>query len=184
MTDMIRTFIAVEIPEKIRNEIDCQLKIFAQQDFSVKWVSQDNLHITMLFLGDVSLDFVESTKHKLELVAQKHNPFNLSLKSIDAFPSSKQPRIIWIGVDTGSDQLVTLQSDIENTLIQIGFKPEVRKFHPHLTIGRVKFRFTNPKVFETAYQSETFSVNSIVLFKSTLLPSGPVYEKLGEYKLT
>lgn len=179
--EKIRAFVAVEIPAKIRIEISALFKTFARQDFSIKWVEQNNLHITMLFLGDVNLDFIKTAQNELSKLVNNQHPFSMSLHKIGAFPDQKQPRIIWIGVDNGANQLVNLQSNLQNTFMQIGFKPETRKFHPHLTIGRVKFRFTNPKVFETDYQSESFSVNSVVLFKSTLLPNGPIYEKLGEY---
>jgi len=179
---MVRSFIAIEIPEKIRTEIEIMLNQFAKADFSVKWVKRDNLHITLLFLGDASREFIESGCQQLESIIKTQKPFELSLSDIGAFPNQQQPRIIWLGVEKGVDQITELQAKIENGFTSIGFKPEARKFHPHLTIGRVKFRFTNPKVFETTYQSEDFLVKSVALFKSTLYPSGPIYERIKEFQ--
>ncbi|MCX7785459.1 MAG: RNA 2',3'-cyclic phosphodiesterase, partial [candidate division WOR-3 bacterium] len=70
---------------------------------------------------------------------------------------------------------------VESTLAEIGYKPEERRFHPHLTVGRIKERIDGNKIFTTQYKSEVFLVNSIILFKSTLMPEGPIYEKLQEF---
>lgn len=182
--EKIRSFIAVEISDKARSEITKMLNTFNQQDSGVRWIKQDNLHITLIFLGEVSQEFLEKVEKELSQVTQTQKQFVMSLKNIGAFPSQHSPRIIWIGVDKGSDELIDLQSSIEVGLTKIGYKPETRKFHPHLTIGRVKFRFNDPKIFETSYQSEAFVVKSVVLFKSTLMPQGPIYEKIKEFNLS
>lgn len=182
--EIIRSFIAVEIPDKTRTEITKMLDTFAKQDTGARWIKQDNLHITLIFLGEVSQEFLHNAQTELTSVAKNQKSFEMSLKNIGAFPSQRAPRIIWIGVDKGSDELIDLQSKIESSLTKIGYKPETRKFHPHLTIGRVKFRFNNPKIFETNYQSETFAVKSVVLFKSTLMPQGPIYEKIKEFNFS
>jgi 2'-5' RNA ligase len=85
-------------------------------------------------------------------------------------------------MDKGNDETIGLQSKVEKQLVTIGYKPEERKFHTHLTIGRVKGVVKEPaKIFETDYTSRNFPVKSIVLFKSTLRPEGPIYEKLQEF---
>lgn len=182
--DKVRSFIAIEIPEKIRSEINYLCKSFAKQDFSVKWVEKQNLHITMLFLGDVTNEFIEKGCGGLEKIVQTQRPFQLSLAGISAFPGLKQPRIIWIGADQGVAEITDLQAKIETAFIEIGYKPENRKFHPHVTIGRVKYRFTYPKIFETIYKSENFFVKSVVLFNSILKLSGPIYEKIREFDIS
>ena len=179
--EKIRSFIAVEIPEKVRSEITRMLSKFSQEDTGARWVKHDNLHITLLFLGEVTPDFIKQVVNELETIARTQKNFEMSFKNIGAFPSQRSPRIIWIGVERGEAEIIDLQSKIELSFTKIGYKPEQRKFHPHLTIGRVKFKFDNPKVFEVGYKSEIFPVKSVVLFKSTLAPQGPIYEKINEF---
>ena len=178
----IRSFIAIEIPDKIKTEINIMINQFAKQDFSVQWVKYNNLHITLLFLGEVDQEFIDKSQKELAIIAGNEKPFEMSLSGIGAFPDLRQPRVIWIGVQKGAEQMINLQGNVKNSFSRLGYKQESRKFHPHLTIGRVKFRFTNPKVFEKKYTSESFLVQSVVLFKSILEYSGPIYEKLGEHK--
>ncbi len=177
----IRSFIAIEIPSEIRMDISNQVKLLSKDDFSVRWVEKDNLHITLLFLGDVDYDFINKGTEILSTITKSQQKFKISLQNFGAFPSVKQPRIIWIGIKDGATELITLQSRIENNFVKIGYKSELKKFHPHLTIGRVKFRFTNQKIFETEYQSESFEVSSLSLFKSDLTPNGPIYSKINEF---
>ena len=178
---MIRSFIAVEIPDNVRSEITRIISKTAENDFGVKWVKHENLHITLLFLGDVTNEFLQKGINELSAIAQTQKPFEMSFKNIGAFPSPRSPRIIWVGVEQGKNELTALQEKTENAFTGIGYKPEERKFHPHLTIGRVKERMSSTKVFETEYISTSFLIKSVVLFKSTLMPQGPIYEKIKEF---
>jgi 2'-5' RNA ligase len=145
-------------------------------------VANENLHLTLIFLGEVNEDFLTKAKAQLTGAAKVIKPFDASLNGLGAFPSPRSPRVVWIGMDKGKDETIDLQSKVEKQLGTIGYKPEDRKFHPHLTIGRVKGVIKDAaKIFETNYSSRNFPVNSIVLFKSTLRPEGPVYEKLQEF---
>jgi len=181
---MIRSFIAVKIPEQVRSEISRMINGFAKLDFSVKWVKYENLHITLLFLGDIDDDFLNSAIEQLNTIAKNEKMFQMSLKNIGAFPNQHSPRVIWIGTETGAQELTNLQEKVETAFTTIGYKPETKKFHPHLTIGRARDRMLNSeKVLSTQYQSILFPIKSIVLFKSTLTPQGPIYEKIKEFSL-
>lgn len=182
--EIIRSFIAIEIPGRVRSEITRLMNKFAQEDRSVRWVKYDNLHITLLFLGDVTEAFLKKAENEIAQIAKQQKSFEISLYNIGAFPNPGSPRIIWIGVKDGNKEIIDLESKIETAFTNIGHKPEERKFHPHLTIGRVKFRFNNPKIFETNYKSDIFPVKSVILFKSTLKLDGPVYEKLNEFNFS
>ncbi|MCX8015359.1 MAG: RNA 2',3'-cyclic phosphodiesterase [candidate division WOR-3 bacterium] len=180
----IRAFIAVEIPEKVRAEIAQLIDRFAKNEPSVKWVKEDNLHITLLFLGEIDNDFLEKSINQLNGVARIKKGFRMSLKNFGAFPSQRSPRVLWIGIEQGAQELIDLQTAVESAFTTIGYKPEERKFHPHLTIGRVRDRIINAEpIFSTTYQSDVFNVKSIVLFKSTLTPQGPIYDKIREFPL-
>ncbi len=182
--ETIRSFIAVEIPEQVRSDITRIINRFAREDFSVKWVKHENLHITLLFLGDIDNNFLENSIKALTDISGKEKSFDMSLKGLGAFPSPKSPRVIWIGAETGAKELSSLQEKIETAFTQIGYKPEEKKFHPHLTIGRVRERLSiADKIFTTEFSSPVFIIESLVLFKSTLTPQGPIYEKIKTFPL-
>jgi len=183
---MIRSFIAIETPKDIRDNIGAlQTQLRSGYGNLVRWVANENLHLTLIFLGEVKEDFLDKVKQELLAVAKTAKPFEANLNGLGAFPSQRSPRIIWVGMDKGKNEVIDLQSKVEKSLLTIGYKPEARKFHPHLTIGRVKYLKHASElpqaVFENNYTSRIFSVKSIVLFKSTLRPQGPIYEKLQEF---
>jgi len=179
---MIRSFIAIEVPKDTRDGISKVIADFKRSDCPVRWVAIENMHLTLIFLGETEEDFLNKVKEQLTLVAKSGKPFEVNLNGFGAFPSQRSPRVIWVGVDKGKNEAVELQAKVEKSLVTIGYKPEDRKFHPHLTVGRVKGVIKDPaKIFETNYTSRDFLVKSIVLFKSTLRPEGPIYEKLQEF---
>ncbi|MDH5682943.1 MAG: RNA 2',3'-cyclic phosphodiesterase [candidate division WOR-3 bacterium] len=179
---MMRSFIAIEIPKGVRDGISKIIADFKKSDYPVRWVANENLHLTLVFLGEVAEKFLDEVKEQLASVAKLVKPFEANLNGLGAFPSQRSPRVIWIGMDKGKNEVSDLQVKIEQALGTIGFKPEDRKFHPHLTIGRVKgFIKDASKIFENNYTSPDLPVNSIVLFKSTLRPEGPIYEKIQEF---
>jgi 2'-5' RNA ligase len=191
----IRSFIAIPIPQKIKTEIAVKIEEWTR-DFlalnemsAIRWVSEKNLHITLIFLGAVLPEFLMSTQKMLQSVSSTTSSFMMRLTGFGVFPSVRAPRVLWVGAKEGADKLTELQQQLERALTTIGHKPEERKFHPHLTIARIKtpsgpqLKEAINKILETNYQSELFLVNSIVLFKSTLAPDGPIYEAIKEFKL-
>jgi 2'-5' RNA ligase len=179
---MIRSFIAVEIPKEIRDGIGNVINDFRQSGFPIRWVAIENMHLTLIFLGEVEENFLNKVKEQLILAVKNAKLFEANLTGLGAFPSQRSPRVIWVGMDKGKNEAIDLQAMVEKPLVTIGYKPEDRKFHPHLTIGRVKGAVKEPaKIFETKYISRNFPVKSIVLFKSTLRPQGPIYEKIQEF---
>ena len=183
----MRTFIAIEISEEIRNtlaQIQSHLK-YAGAD--VKWVAKDNIHLTLKFLGEVSEDKIEKIKSILNAIGSETKPFEITVKEIGAFPKIDYPRVIWVGLDKGADESKELAKRIDEELSKIGFQKETRPFAAHLTLGRVR----SPKN-RAALVEKLLSVNlspityhlqpitSIILFQSTLTPQGSIYSKLHE----
>ena len=176
----MRTFIAIEIPGNIRDSIAEQIETSRVKQLPVKWVAHDNLHITLKFLGELT----EATRKKVSSLLKKtvvHQiPFTATLKDFGCFPHPRRPRVLWIGVDRGADQLTALAREVEESLAQCGF-PREGRFHPHLTIGRVKKPCSLEGILKHKTQSELFKVETLVLFKSTLTPQGAVYEALETF---
>ena len=177
----MRTFIAVELPEDIRNAVGYYIDSLKGLIKNVKWISRNNLHLTIKFLGDVKESDLENINDCVSKTASIFNPFVMGLSHIGFFPSRRKPRVVWISADGGEDNLIDIFHDLENYLEHLGFDRDSRTFSPHLTIGRVK-RYeiaTVPEILPE-FDPVTFDVNSIALIKSTLTPRGPIYEKLFE----
>ncbi|MCX7995439.1 MAG: RNA 2',3'-cyclic phosphodiesterase [candidate division WOR-3 bacterium] len=179
----MRTFIAVEIPEKYRRVIWKLIEEHKDKNLPVKWVEFENLHITLKFIGEIDEKKLDSIFSVLSEVSNKTKRFSISLKNIGCFPGIRNPRVLWIGIGEGAEELIRLALEIENSLVRLGIKKEEKKFHPHLTIGRVK-TFCNVENFlNQSIQTDKFEINEFVLFKSTLTPSGPIYGRLKTFTL-
>ena len=159
----MRVFIAVEIPERIRSEIESAVKVCHK---NVKPVPKSNIHITMEFLGELDQSGLQRVISMLEDV--KFEPFSVSLGKAGTF--GKSARVAFVHVETGADKLKTLQSYIHNELSKI-MKLEEREYTPHSSIAR-----GGPKELEALtaemnsiwHGSDAFAVDSLVLKESTL----------------
>ena len=154
---------------------------------SVKWTRIDNIHITLVFLGDTDEGKISGIRSMLKEVCAGSGKFYLSLKGCGVFRNLNDPRILWTGIDH-SDKLAQLNEIIVNGLKKLSIKMEDRPYNPHLTIGRIKDvsdrdllkslldRFENSKI-------QTVPVNEVILYESTLLQTGPVYQPIEKFDL-
>lgn len=185
---MIRSFLAIELPEAIRRKIEEVQRDLRISHADVRWVNPENIHLTLKFFGNIDESRIDPIVQSLEGPFQTSSPFSLSIRGMGSFPHLKKPRVIWMGLKEGKKDLVALQRQIDGELKKIGFKPEERDFHPHLTLGRAK---SNRGIDELIgrmekYREEEFGdfrVEGVVLFRSDLKPSGPIYTLLREMKL-
>lgn len=179
----MRAFIAVEIPKPIRTSIHECIQTFRTSSSPVKWVAYSNLHITLKFLGEITDEDRGCIVPLLENAGALQKPFTVTLKDFGCFPNSRRPRVAWIGVDHGSEELSTLADRVEESLSPCGF-PEEGRFHPHLTVGRMKKPCSLDRILEQKFTSKPFDVSALVLFRSTLTPQGAVYQALDTFKFT
>jgi len=187
MSSKIRTFIAVPVPVEIREKAGGFIADLKRFNSNVKWVSWQNLHITLKFLGDIEPESIKNIVSALEEAASEFSPFGVEISGCGAFPDFKRPKVFWIGLKKGEDILRELASAIDENLSGLGFMKEKRAFSGHLTIGRVRSLTGINKAVEKMKQNsldlQAFSVNNIQLIKSTLLPKGPVYTVLNTINL-
>ncbi len=183
----MRTFIAIDLSEDIKGALARVQSHLIYSGSDVKWVKPDNAHLTLKFLGEVGEDRIPEIGSVLDLVGKDTAPFKISLKGIGAFPEIDYPRVLWIGIDDGKDQLKALAEKIDAGLSNIGFAKESRPFVAHLTLGKVRSpknkAVLKDKILSIPPQSticEAQSVSSIVLFKSTLAPAGSIYTRIKE----
>jgi 2'-5' RNA ligase len=185
--ETFRTFVAVDMPQEIKMELDSLVSKFRDVAPDIRWVKAANLHLTLRFLGDIPKDTIADLAAKLENNLSGFGPFEISLAGIGGFPNLKRARVVWIGGGQGSDKLYELAPRVEKACRDSGFGPADKPFSSHLTIGRVKF----PKVHErlisllesTNFESPLFTVDEVVVFKSDLLPAGPRYTRLEAVRL-
>ncbi|UCG23847.1 MAG: RNA 2',3'-cyclic phosphodiesterase [Chloroflexota bacterium] len=145
---------------------------------AVRWVKPANIHLTLRFLGDTDLATLPQIGESLDQVASKFGPIDLRLGQLGCFPNARKPRVIWIGVNGDVRRLEKLHGDVEKQLQPLGWPPEGRRFHPHLTIGRAKDsrRVVAARLpWGEQLRTDSFTVANISLIESELQPTGAVY---------
>lgn len=185
---MTRAFIAVELPESVRQEVAALQADFKSSSADVKWVEAANLHLTLKFLGDIEEHQVSSLKETLGAALRDLTSFDIHLEGIGAFPKTTFPRVIWVGINQGEKQLVELANRVEQACAGLGFPKEERPFSAHLTIGRVRSKehlapFIKKLQLAEFRAGATAPITRVVLFQSTLSPKGPTYTPLAEIPL-
>ena len=139
MKSTVRAFIAVEISPSVRSEARKSLRAMQNAFPNVKWVDDDNFHVTLKFLGpNVPTTELHHIIAAIQKACRDVEQFDLVFEGLGAFPDASNPRTIWIGVREGVDELKRLASKIEAELGKIGFPAEGREFSPHLTVGRTR----------------------------------------------
>jgi 2'-5' RNA ligase len=184
----IRSFIAIEVPQPLLARMGELQRELTRMEAGVNWVRSEGMHLTMKFLGSISAEEVEKIARAIAPVVAAWNPFELSIHGLGCFPSSRNPRVIWVGIDRGGGEASSLQKVIEDKAAEVGFPPEGRPFKPHLTLGRVRTpigRSAFIQVMEKHKDVEigSFQAREVYLFKSELKPSGAVYTKLQTFPM-
>lgn len=184
----IRTFIAIELPQKIRDGLKNIQDGLRDEINKVTCVKLENIHLTIKFLGDIEADKIDSIAGLLEGAAAKSHSFDISAKGVGCFPTIDNPRVLWVGIEEGNVNMAALYNNIEDALSAIGFAKEERPFKPHLTLGRIKFLKDKKGLKERIERFKDitlgqYMVDSICLFQSRLTPKGAVHTKLKEVKL-
>jgi len=185
---LIRSFLAIEIPRTILKKIEEVQDDLKSSRADVRWVSPEKIHLTLKFFGNIDESRIDPIVKSIEGPTQTISPFSLKVRGVSAFPHLKNPRVIWMGLVDGKEVLVSFQKQLEKELEKIGFGPEERAFHPHLTLGRMKSSKAREELtgrMERHQEEEfgDFQVERIVLFKSDLKPTGPIYTSLRELRL-
>jgi len=184
----MRTFIAVAISSEVREKIAQIQAEFRRGDLDVKWVEPGNVHITLKFLGEVSEEKLSGVIEKTRLAAAGISNFRVHLSGLGSFPNLKSPRVVWVGVSEGKQELKNLSERIEENLSYIGFAKEKREFSAHLTIGRVRSPKGKEKLVKKIEELENsdvgeFSVDKVLLMESQLSPKGPTYRVIEKINL-
>lgn len=179
----IRSFLAVELPPPILAKIGSIQDRLRACRADVRWVKVERIHLTLKFFGNIEEEQIANISSVMEESAAETSAFPLSIKGLGAFPSTRAPRVIWLGLHGWEENLLPMQREIETGLEAVGFRPEKRPYRPHLTLGRVKSLkgkggLVDLMERETEVNFGPFVVDRIVLFRSDLRPTGPIYTPL------
>lgn len=186
MVDLIRTFIAVDLPEEVKEGLKEIIEKYRGLN-GANWIKAEGAHITIKFIGEIGRDVVEGLAFEVENIVKGINPFNVRLEGMGVFPSISKPRVLWVGVRDEKFQLRNLHHMIDEEVRKVGIKREEKNYLPHLTIARMKGteekdikpileEYNNKRLWE-------FQAKYITIFKSTLHPDGAIYQKLYEFPL-
>jgi len=184
MPETIRSFIAFDIENaSVTGNIANVQKLLIQTGADLKLVEPENIHVTLRFLGNITVPMVEKIFEEMKNV--QFTPFDVKIHGVGAFPSVRYPRVLWVGITEGGDQLRSIFTGLESRLRSLGFAPDPKGFSPHLTIARVKSGRNRAELasFMTENANYDFGIikaTCLRLKKSDLTPKGPIYSTLKE----
>ena len=138
MSNTIRTFIAIELPEKIIYTISKVQEEIKCYGLKIRWARPENIHLTLKFLGDIQEADTGKVAKAVSESVTGYPPISIAVKGIGVFPGIKRPRVIWLGISRQLDLLTLLQKTLDEKLETIGFSKGKRPFRSHLTLGRIK----------------------------------------------
>lgn len=185
-----RMFLAIPLPEDVRREVDeLSLRLRKGAQFTParpSWVHTDSIHITLVFLGNTPVDKVEAIKDAAGRVAARFSPLRFEIKRLGVFPDWHRPRVLWAGMRERTHQIESLHRLLNESLVPIGFTPEAKPFHPHLTLARIKsLAGIGPlrSVVESHmdYETTPFEATELILFRSRLDPAGAIHTPVGRF---
>jgi 2'-5' RNA ligase len=185
----LRTFVAVDPGKNLRSRCVALQETLARSGADVKWVEEENLHVTLLFLGEVLDRTVPDVCRTVALVAGRHEGFTLDVQTVGCVPNPRRPRVVWAGVGAGAQELVAIHDALEGPLQDLGcYRREERKYTPHITLGRVRGEQATEDLAtalarKADWQGGSVEVRELLVLSSQLMREGPVYSVMGRGKL-
>ena len=148
----------------------------------VKWELPHQLHATIKFLGDIEERTMPDVLSAIRSATKNISRFTVTYRDVGSFPDNRHPRIVWIGCEEGTGILLQLKSNLDKLLLPLGFAVEDRKFHPHITLGRVKssrnLYHLTPMLENCTFEPRVAVVEEVFVMKSVLKPQGAEYSVL------
>jgi len=184
MSETIRSFFAFDIEDEgvIRRLAEVQGTL-TNTGADLKLVKPQNIHLTVRFLGNISLPMVDAVYEEMKQVS--FAPFEIILRGLGVFPRLSHLRVVWAGIKKGADELVNIFEQLEPRLRGLGLKPDTKGFSPHLTIARVRSGRNKVQLVKLVRELEDYEFGAVKaeclrLKKSDLTPRGPIYTTLRE----
>jgi 2'-5' RNA ligase len=185
VSERIRSFLAFDIDAvEVTRRFAAVQKLLVQTGADLKLVEPKNIHMTIRFLADISPVMVDKVFEEMKGV--KFTPFTVVFKGLGAFPNVRNPRVLWVGIAQGAEQLKSVFNQVEPGLEKLGFAPDPKGFSPHLTIARVRSEVGRVALLDFMNKNADREFGSVQascfrLKKSDLTPNGPIYSTLREF---
>ncbi|MFY9820143.1 MAG: RNA 2',3'-cyclic phosphodiesterase [Thermoanaerobaculia bacterium] len=184
----MRLFVALEVPEPVRREVRRRVEALRERLPRARWVNLDILHLTLLFLGETAEAGVPALAARLRHVFARFSPLPLRLEGGGTFPPGRPARVAWVGVDS-PPELLTLQADVAQAAAEaLGFEPEERVYHPHVTLARCSDPWRREAIekLTNAFAGSVgppFVAHRGVLLESKLSPKGARYREVEVFPM-
>lgn len=178
----MRAFIAFPIPREISDSIWVSCKPLRRPDLKIKWVDPPNMHITLLFLGNIDEERAAKVAQSLKKPSLKRLPFKIGFSGVGQFPPKGPARVLVTRLIEGAEECAAYFEQLKAELADIVTPADKRGFQPHITLGRVKGSQSEPihaPQGSSVALSGNFRVSRCVLFESFLKPEGPTYREVA-----
>jgi 2'-5' RNA ligase len=184
-----RLFIAIELPASLRARVGDHIDRLRQAvpDARASWAREENLHLTLKFLGDTPVSKIEGLSLAVKRAAAQAERFQANAGGCGAFPLRGQPRVLWIGFEDPTAGLTNLYRALEDKCFEAGFAGEARPFHPHLTVARLRQPHGARRLGELhtqmGFDPVALDVRDVCLIRSELRREGSRYTVIGQHEL-
>jgi RNA 2',3'-cyclic 3'-phosphodiesterase len=176
----MRIFVAVFPPPEVREALfHAARDLPASKDFRL--IGPEKLHLTLKFLGDVAEDDLGRVTRALGPLRERHEPFEVETSGFGAFPTERKARILWAGVEEGSESLGAVAETVEDLLQPAGFAREQRPYVPHLTLGRARGRQAKLEGMSVSPPALRFTVSAVEVVESVPGAGGVTYSILETF---
>lgn len=185
----IRTFIAIKASQRVNNNVAKVVGRLAAVCDQYRWVEPENLHVTLNFVGDVVDIEVPELCKLIKNAIEPLESFDMSLRGVSGFSSEKEPRVLWIGVDEGSENLKQLYQTLADVLHHWGVNKDRNEYIPHMTMGRVsRGGRWNDELLQLVHKLRNHDggfchVSEVVVYSSFMDPGGPTYTPMARIAL-
>lgn len=184
----VRTFVAVDLGSSVRDRIVSLQKSLGADGVGCTWVDPANLHVTLAFLGEVVERDLARVCRVVSRSLAGHPSFVMRVEGIGCFPGPDRPRVLWVGVTEGAEEVAGLHAALDGPLAEEGWRREERRFTAHVTLGRVKKEPRGDVLRaalrrHAAWRGGETEVGEVRVMSSELNPRGPVYTVLSRVNL-
>jgi len=179
-----RLFFAINLPQGLKTELGNLVKKLKklQPNREIIWTKEENFHITLHFLGDIAEEDIKKLDEVAENFALNNKTFKIVTRDFDCFPDKERPKIIFLGMGH-SGLAYSLRQKFGDTLLTKGFSFDLKRWHPHITLGRVRDRGGSCRFTKESFPDTEIEVKSFELMESVDDESGTKYVVLGSYEL-
>lgn len=191
-----RLFIAIPMPQEVQKHVVRIDSALSERGWPVRWVAAESAHLTLHFLGETPPERAELLRLGLEATIARHAPFTVASGDLGVFPDFRRPRVLWLGLNGQTDRLASLHRDIGQQLTKLGFEADTKRFHPHITLGRVRENppsslgaeveraFDDPGIVQMVMDRPgEIEINEVLLMRSFLERGGARHMPVARYAL-